>query len=189
MKTLPLVCRWPGSLMLTECIADLSRRRDEAAGWQDYFAWELLSEQTAPGAAAAYAPHCFSYAESPAPVECAGLSWQYRAGSSTPERFELDLACMLDADHLRLELRFDREAYAAEAAREILGQFAALLADGLIRSRQPIECLRLVSDVDRERLPFLWFGPTIPLSAASAFCDVFRPHLDRNAGSSRAARW
>ena len=125
----------------------LARAEDEAAQWQEYFAWPDDSAESP-----AYFSVCFEERRSQPVLRAGGITFSIYQQHAIEDRFKLKLVCVLTGEEPRLELHYDASRFTSEDIRRTAGELATLIANASRNETAPIDQLENLSSAERVRI-------------------------------------
>ena len=149
-KHLPLQAHVEQTLPFSRLVAQVAATLDEAAKWQDYFAWQHVAaaqKGEMPGLDFGFehAPHGAAY-------HAAGLRFSLSDERVDTEHFNLKLCCTADDNALRIELHYDARRYEPAAIQSLLEQYQCLLQSAAATPDSALVQLSLLSAAEREQV-------------------------------------
>jgi amino acid adenylation domain-containing protein/non-ribosomal peptide synthase protein (TIGR01720 family) len=135
-------------LTIEQFLEKLVQAENEAAQWQEYFAWPEPDIGSKPK----YFSVCFEERRSANTFRVADLSFSIHDAGATDDRFHVKLISVLSEAAPRLELHYDASRFASEHIRRLAEDLTTLIADAARNPGAPISDLQSLSTESRRRI-------------------------------------
>jgi amino acid adenylation domain-containing protein len=169
-----------------DVLAQIGQAAAQAEEGQDYFNWEYASqlqqrEQSQP----LFLPLGFEFAEQPAPMRLADLSWTLRRQESCTERFTLKLRVVSTAaEGLRTEFHYDAARLTLASVERLARHFHTLLASVAERELARLGELNILDDQQRHQLLFEFNRTTVNYGPPSCLHEYIEAQAARTPDST-----
>ncbi|HEY0601559.1 MAG TPA: amino acid adenylation domain-containing protein, partial [Herpetosiphonaceae bacterium] len=176
---LPLHQKLDPQTRFDELVRQVRQATQTAEEWQEFFAWDYLSDALGDDPAPGSLPFGFAYTTLPAPYTTADLSFTIERQTGAVEPCLVRLACESRGEALQLTLQYDAQRCAAVDVEGMARALETLIANVLARPAAPLAGYALTDEPEAQRLIAL-LNPAQPQPApADSFHQRFAAQAQR----------
>ncbi|MDQ3257842.1 MAG: amino acid adenylation domain-containing protein, partial [Acidobacteriota bacterium] len=181
-KSLPIACRFEGSLRFSDIIEVVDRTVRDDREWQDYFVPEQSGSGTGLGLAL---PIGFEFEERAAQKSNAvGVTFSIYKQYICADRFKVKMTCVRTGDALQAEINYDPKLFRREDVERIAEQYAEMLTSAASEPKAPVNGLNLLSARARRQLVSEWNATTVPFARHLCIHELFEAQAERTPEAS-----
>ncbi|HEX8708052.1 MAG TPA: amino acid adenylation domain-containing protein, partial [Pyrinomonadaceae bacterium] len=170
-RYLPLFARLTHDRHFDEVLAQTSQALRESERWQDFFAWEKLSD--ADGIQAKHPSFAFDYTAALPEFVGANLSFRIIQQDACIDRYHVRLSCKADGDMVDAEFNYDSSLFNLEEIETLAGYYATLLESVARNAETQIGRLAIQSATEREQLSKQWNDTSIQFTDPPLLHQLF----------------
>jgi amino acid adenylation domain-containing protein/non-ribosomal peptide synthase protein (TIGR01720 family) len=133
-------------------LASVEKAVSDAAQWQDYFCWDLISIESSKNESPAFFQVAFDFQEDLERHFGGKVSFAVFKQFDCPDRFKLRLSCFRKNDAVEASLDYDSASLSGEAAERIGGEFVALVESVLENPNSSVGEFDILSTAEKRQL-------------------------------------
>ncbi|HEY0735657.1 MAG TPA: amino acid adenylation domain-containing protein, partial [Herpetosiphonaceae bacterium] len=168
---LPLHQKIDPQARFDELVRQVQQATQTADEWQEFFAWDYLSDALGDDPAPGSLPFGFACTMLPAPYTTAGLTFTIERQTSAVEPCLVRLACKSRGEALQLTLQYDAQRCTAADVTSMARALETLIANVLDRPAAPLANYALTDASEARRLIAL-LNPAQPQPATADSFDL-----------------
>ena len=171
-KAVPVTARFEEGMRFDEVLTQLGEATRMAYTWQENYQWP----QNGAGAQQTIG---FEYAERPADIVAANVTFSIHAQSHPLEDFKLHLHCVRADDSITAELHYDPAQFDVDDVRRLARQFATIVRSAVQKPRASIDELEILTADERHELLFKWNQTTTDENISRLVHGLFEEQVER----------
>ncbi|MBU7581848.1 MAG: amino acid adenylation domain-containing protein [Nostoc sp. TH1S01] len=172
-KNLPISVNLSSNLLFEEVLPIVSQSVKEAGEWQEYFAWENLTEFTD------NIPFGFEFQTDTAKYYAEEVSFSIDNQFACTDQFKIKLSCYQKIDYLTAKFDYDVNLFSAEVIELLAGYFQTLLESSVDAPDTRISSSEILTDNKRQQLLIEFNNTQVDYPQDKCFQQLFAEQVLR----------